>query len=150
MFLFVNQYCVFWPAFGCCSHLKAGRNTFFQSFSNFFPLFKHVSVNFHLKSLKNVWKNYVLSYSLNAGILPERVRRIVFFRFIFTEKCLKTKKGWKQLKKVFWPAFVYAQHSKACQNTQQMKVQIRIQNEERKRIAEVPILIRMWMFLKLP
>ena len=36
--------CVFWPAFGCCVHLKASRNTFFEPFSIFFvPLYTFFS-----------------------------------------------------------------------------------------------------------
>ena len=32
--------CVFWPAFGCCAHPKAGLNTFLRSFSTFFCSFQ--------------------------------------------------------------------------------------------------------------
>ena len=48
--------CVFWPAFGCCAHLKAGRNIFFSRFSTFFVHFRAFSVISRLKSTKNVWK----------------------------------------------------------------------------------------------
>ena len=39
--------CVFQPAFGCCAHPKAGRNTFFQPFLSFFVHFKPFSVYFY-------------------------------------------------------------------------------------------------------
>ena len=80
--------CIFWPAFRCCAHPKAGRNTFEGPFSTFFVLFKGFSVIFIWNQEKNflkVWKNCVLSYSL---------------------------------KKVFRPAFGCVQHPKAGQNTQ--------------------------------
>ena len=37
--------CVFWPAFGCCVHPKAGRNTFFSYFQPFLYLFHQDSGN---------------------------------------------------------------------------------------------------------
>ena len=44
------------------AHTKAGRNTFFRRFQHVFFFSKHFSVNFRLKSRKNVWKNWVLSH----------------------------------------------------------------------------------------
>ena len=35
-----DECCVFWPAFRCLQHLKAGRTNFFQLFSTFFVDFK--------------------------------------------------------------------------------------------------------------
>ena len=52
----VHPCCVFWPAFWCCAHPKAGQNTFFQPFSTFFVYLKPFSVISRLKSRKTVWK----------------------------------------------------------------------------------------------
>ena len=49
-----NICCVFWPAFGCCAHLKAGPTFFFSHFQPFFLYFKPFSVISRLKSTKNV------------------------------------------------------------------------------------------------
>ena len=57
------------------------------------------------------------------GIAENTVFLNIFidFRPKFIEKRLKRrKKGWKQLKKVFWPAFGCGQHLKAGWNTQQL------------------------------
>ena len=43
----LNQCCVFRPAFRCLHHLKAGWNTFFQTFSTFFVHFKPLLVKPH-------------------------------------------------------------------------------------------------------
>ena len=48
--------CVFWPAFECCVHPKAGQNTFFSPFQPLFVHFSPFSVISHLKSTNNVWK----------------------------------------------------------------------------------------------
>ena len=50
--------CVFWPAFGCCAHSKAGRTTFFQPFSTFFSDFSRGITEKGLKwtkKVKNGW-----------------------------------------------------------------------------------------------
>ena len=88
--------CVFWPAFGCCTYLKAGWNNFFSRFQPFLLI-----VN--LFQWFQVWN-----------------QRFFFdFRQKFIEKRLKWRKkveyGWR---KVFWPAFGCAQHPKAGRNTQ--------------------------------
>ena len=43
---FPNVCCVFWPAFGCCAHPRAGWNTFVQPFSTFF-VHSHLFQLFH-------------------------------------------------------------------------------------------------------
>ena len=84
--------CVFWPAYGCCTHPKAGRNLFFSSFSTFFVIFKAFSVISRLKSLKNDWKwtkkcGFVYSSKLvDMQKLVDSLRgylKFVFFRLIF-------------------------------------------------------------------
>ena len=55
------QVFVFWPAFGCCAHPKAGKNEFFHPFSNFqtFLLISGVkSLKKSLKKVENGWKKY--------------------------------------------------------------------------------------------
>ena len=53
--------CVFRPAFGCCPHLKAGQNTFIQSFSTFFLLFSDFTNEITEKRLK---MNKTLCFSI--------------------------------------------------------------------------------------
>ena len=48
----INMCCVFWPAFGCCAHPKAGWITFFLLFSTFFVHRKPFSVISCMKSTK--------------------------------------------------------------------------------------------------
>ena len=45
---------VFWPAFECCIHPKAGRNTLLGPCSTFFVHFKHFQLIFCLKSRKTI------------------------------------------------------------------------------------------------
>ena len=50
--------CVFWPAFGCCAHPKAGQNNVlavFRLFSSCQPL-QDVYYWFFIESKNNVWK----------------------------------------------------------------------------------------------
>ena len=65
--------CVFWPAFGCCTHPKAGWNIFFSRFSTFFACLQSRSVHLffpHLKKftflksmlLLNFWIQWYLNY----------------------------------------------------------------------------------------
>ena len=46
--------CVFWPAFGCCAHLKAGWNTFLSHFNLFSSLKWR-------KKVKTAWKSILTS-----------------------------------------------------------------------------------------
>ena len=44
--------CIFGPAFSCCVHLKAGLNTFFLQFSDFFLLFNFFFIFLIISQLK--------------------------------------------------------------------------------------------------
>ena len=46
----LNIYCLFWPAVGCCMHLKAGQKTFCGRFQIFF-LLSTIFLLFHLKRI---------------------------------------------------------------------------------------------------
>ena len=56
----MSVWCVFWPAFGCCAHPKAGQTTFFQSFSSFF-------VNRQTQSDGYEWCLFLLEIFLIVG-----------------------------------------------------------------------------------
>ena len=56
MYRAVAGCCVFWPAFGCCAHLKAGRNLFFCRFSTFFVNFKAFLGFDQLSGARSSWK----------------------------------------------------------------------------------------------
>ena len=67
--------------------------------------FRTFSVNFHLKTLKNVFKKLKkLFLDFSRKISVKRWKWII--------------KGWKLPKKVFWPALGCARHPKAGRNTQ--------------------------------
>ena len=103
-----NRICVFRPAFRCCAQPKAGWNPFLGRFKPFLFISNVLRWFFSWnqeKTLKNIWKSCVLSYSWDK------------------RKCIHlSTKHWKQLKKVIWPAFECAQHPKAGQNTQQIGI----------------------------
>ena len=88
--------CVFRPAFRCCTHLKAGRNLFFQPFSSFFcSIFTFFSdftpeINKNgpkMNKKSNVFSKYHLlrkaGRHAKAGRLPEGVPRICLFSVDF-------------------------------------------------------------------
>ena len=50
----IDRCCVFRPAFGCCTHPKAGLNIFFSRFSTFFVHFKAFLVISRLKSINSM------------------------------------------------------------------------------------------------
>ena len=52
---FMVRCCVFLPGFGCWVHPQAVQNTFLP-FSTFFVNFRCLSVTFHPKTSKNIWK----------------------------------------------------------------------------------------------
>ena len=62
--------CVFRPAFECCTHPKAGRNTFFEPFSTFFVNVKPFSVISRLKSRKHLKMNK--KNNIGALQVPDR------------------------------------------------------------------------------
>ena len=113
---------------GAARTRKMVKKLFLSRFQPFFCYFKPFSVISCQKSRKNDEKmnqNSILSifvYSsklVNMQMLVYSLREyleFVFFWLIFY------KKGWKRLKKVFWPAFGCAQHPKAHPNTQQLWV----------------------------
>ena len=71
--------CVFRPAFGCCSHLKAGGNTFFSSFQPFLFISNFLS-----------------------GFKPKiKKKRLKMNVFLSTFQSWWTCKSWKRLKKFF-------------------------------------------------
>ena len=103
--------CVFWPAFGCCTHPKAGWTTFFSRFQPFLiilNLFQLFHVWDQQKTCENEQKKWYLStaqswstcksWSTPWGVTSKNVEN-----------------GWK---KVVQPAFGCAQHPKAGQSTQ--------------------------------
>ena len=97
----LDNCCVFRPAFGCCAHLKAGCNTFFQPFSPFFVYFKPFPVISWLKSTKNDEKEQKTCFFIFCLILKtgrhEKAGRLfsffVSFRLIsvFFRKFIQTK-----------------------------------------------------------
>ena len=116
---------------------KSWLKIFFSHFSTYFVHFKAFSVISRLKSTNNVWKWTRFCLLLKAGRHakagrhPEGVPQnclfsVDYFQTFFvdfsreiTEKVLKlTKKVEKRLKKMFRPAFGWAQHPKAGWNTQ--------------------------------
>ena len=97
--------CVFWPAFWCCMHPKAGRNTFF---SHFQPVLSAFACQPAIRSSR---KSLFCSYQTF----------FVDFRHKITEKDFKlTKKGWKLLKKSVSTSFWVCAAPKAGQNTQHL------------------------------
>ena len=108
------------PAFGCCAHPEAGQNTFFEPFSTFFVHFKPFfeqkkTVFYFVNSSKLVDKCWSTPWggTSHLSFLGDFQMFFLDFRREITEKSLKlTKKSWKQLKKVFQPAFGCTQHPK--------------------------------------
>ena len=90
MFIFANCFrvnfhifCVFWPAFMCCAHLKASWNTFWGCFQPFL-LVLAIFHWFSSENKKETSKNSVLGYSLKLVDSLKGVPQFCRFGFIFS------------------------------------------------------------------
>ena len=87
--------CLFWPAFGCCVHPKAGRTTFFQPFLTFL-LFLFLFHWFHgwnqQKTSENEQKKVYSSKLVDIQKLVDSLRRSLKFVFFWLIK--KSKNCW--------------------------------------------------------
>ena len=93
----IHNCCVFWPAFGCCAHPKAGSTNFFsrfQPFSFFFNLFQwKINQN---KTILSTPSGYRLAFACQPAL---RSSFSEDFCWNHWKKFNKNKKGWKWLKK---------------------------------------------------
>ena len=100
--------CVFWPAFWCCKHPKAGWNTFFSRFKPFL-FFLNLFQWFHTWNHQNIWKWTKIDicqllkagWHAKPGWLPEEgTSNLSFLGWFFNwQRYKKNKKGWKRMKK---------------------------------------------------
>ena len=74
----VSNCCVFRPAFGCCAHSKAGRNTFFSRFQLFLFILNPFQWFHHWNQQKRLKKN----------------KKKCFFCFLLTPQNWSTCKSW--------------------------------------------------------
>ena len=105
---FLFQFCVFQPAFRCCMHPKAGRNTFFGPFLTFFLNFNVFQWIFTWKqeeTFKNIWKKcfkllFKAGRHANAGGLPEGVTQFCLYFDQLSSAC----SAWKlvQIHNIWW------------------------------------------------
>ena len=108
---------------------KSWSKHFFQSFPTFFVHVRDFTSQIKKKCLKykSIFKIFVYSSKLvDMQKLVDSLRghlEFVFFRLIFYWKRFRmNQKGWKRLKKEFWPAFECKQHLKASRNTQHLTI----------------------------
>ena len=91
--------CVFWPAFGCCAHPKAGPNTFFSLFQPFLFIF-------HLFQWFHAWNQQKTSEKKKKHSLVHFQTDFCWFQAWNHWKRFKiSKKGWKRLKKSISTSF---------------------------------------------
>ena len=68
-----HKCCVFRPAFGCCAHPKAGRNTFFSRFQPFLFILNLFQWFHGWNQQKNVWKRtkkfFLLFFAYSAKLV---------------------------------------------------------------------------------
>ena len=131
--MYLDVCCVFWPAFGCCVHPKAGWLLFSAVFSHFQPFLFIFNIFqwFHAWNQQKISENeqifFLIFVYYSKLVEMQKLVEIIFFGWFFIyhinspdkhilqvsywKRFKMNKNGWKRLKKVVQPDFGCAKYT---------------------------------------